>query len=461
MRRSVPYIEEPEIGEAIKEFIGSLKDGYDETGGKPKQDFRLWQLGLPLALITLAVFLLGHRSVTVYFGVVSLIAVGFAGVLTGIGTGQEKGVRKGLLIGYEHSHPVEYKPQAHAYGRLQIGADLIMSGNDGPYTIELDKEPNPHVVVIGESGAGKTTFVEAFLLRATNEYKIPFLVLDWSGSYSKLERAGVSWNVPKDLKVNPFALHGLTPEKRAGAASEMLMRTLELTPLQAQRVRETLMPLYGENVEPTLEILLDRLYNTKSASMRNQALHIANKLKQTREVFGDEPKEFWSSYGNTCNIVSMEGLTDTEKNIVTHSLLQRIIESFGHKGETRLYIALDDAYQALASYEGRESPITKIVREGRKYGFGMIISTQILQDLPDAILGNTSMKFLASYHEPAALEKVCVAMHLSELEKEILHRAPRGTGFLFDQHRIQNGDTGYPAFISVLRVTEKELLAVN
>jgi hypothetical protein len=189
--------------------------------------------------------------------------------------------------------------------------------------------------------------------------------------------------------------------------------------------------------------------------MKLQLRYITNKLRQAYEIFGYESSEFWDNYDKTCNIVDMEGLTDIEKKLVTHTIMQRIIEEFKVQDRIKLYIALDDAYQAIANYNNKETNITKMVREGRKYGFGLLISTQLLEDLPAAIIANTSVKFVMSYHEPIALDKIQKMLVFTEVEKSLLHRMLVGSCMLFDQNAIQNG-MPHPAFIEVDQITRNE-----
>ncbi len=374
----------------------------------------------------------------------------------------KKDRHNGISIGYEYPHPRALDEKV-----VDISKDLKKSftiptfvGSKGTYDLQLKSEPNPHAMVIGESGSGKTNLVLTFLSRSYLKYGIPFLILDWSGAY---KNSGINvnlWNVPKTLKINPFALRGMSKDRRSGIAAELLQFSLGLTDLQAQKVRETLMQLYDEGVLPSLSKVHDRIQDSiKQEPLREiklQLTFITNKLRQAYEVFGNEPEEFWNNYDKTCNIIDMEGLTDIEKKLVTYTIMQRIIEEFKVRDSIRLQIALDDAYQALLDYYGKETNITKIVREGRKYGFGLLIATQMLKDLPGPIVANTSMKFVFSYHEPKELEDVHLMLGMSEIETSLLYKMPRGHCFLFDQNAIQGGNE-HPAYIEVDKLSKAEM----
>lgn len=367
----------------------------------------------------------------------------------------------GIAIGYEYPHPtgIETTTRTTTGGAQIKSSKITTTGSKGIYDLQTKSEPNPHVMIIGESGSGKTNLTLTFLTRSYTRFGIPFLIIDWSGSY-KHEGIDVNlWRVPTNLKINPFPLRGMSIERRCGIASELLQVSLALTDLQAQKVRETLVEMYQEKKEPTIRTLHDRLLaaadKERYKEMKLQLRYITNKLRQAYEIFGYEAQEFWDNYDRTCNIVDLEGLTDIEKKLVTHTIMQRIIEEFKVRESIKLYIALDDAYQAIVNYFNKETNITKVVREGRKYGFGLLISTQLLEDLPQPIIANTSVKFVLSYHEPKALELIHKMLVFSDIEKGIMHRMPVGGAMLFDQNAIQNGRP-HPAYIEIDRIGKDE-----
>ena len=131
----------------------------------------------------------------------------------------------GIRIGYEYPHPANIKEETSLItpqGKEKKTIKVVEAGSKGIYDLQLKSEPNPHVIVLGSSGSGKSTTVETFLLGVQKRYKIPFLIIDWSGSYKNFDGYLNVWRVPKNLKVNPLQLRGKSPDRRAGIASEVL-----------------------------------------------------------------------------------------------------------------------------------------------------------------------------------------------------------------------------------------------
>ncbi len=436
---------------AINDFFKYVKRGHKRVAALG--DFLMFFLLTQLLYIVLYSII----PIWIYIPITAIISY----YLAVLGDRVKMHRHNGIAIGYEYPHPTgtETTIRTMATGVQTKSSKLSISGSKGIYDLQTKSEPNPHVMIIGESGSGKTNLTLTFLTRSYTRFGIPFLIMDWSGSYKHNAMDVNIWRVPANLKVNPFPLRGMSTERRCGIASELLQVSLALTDLQAQKVRETLAEMYNEGKEPTIRTLHDRLLEEadreRYKEMKLQLRYTTNKLRQAFEIFGYEAQEFWDNYDKTCNIIDMEGLTDIEKKLVTHTIMQRIIEEFRVQDRIKLYIALDDAYQAIVNYYNKETNITKVVREGRKYGFGLLISTQLLEDLPAPIVANTSVKFVLSYHEPRALESIHKMLVFTEIEKAILHRMPVGGAMLFDQNAIQNGQP-HPAYIEIDMISREE-----
>ncbi|MDE1856385.1 MAG: ATP-binding protein [Candidatus Micrarchaeota archaeon] len=362
---------------------------------------------------------------------------------------------EGIEIGRQFAHPSHFKDSMPSDKRSQE-REVVRSGKDRQYVMDLKSEPNPHVIAIGESGSGKSTTITALLVRNFVHGNVPFLIIDWSGTYRELGAKANLWEVPKSIRINPLQLRGMDSGRRAGIASEMLQNALGMTNLQTQAVRGMLKRFYDEGVDPTVEQLIERIEVERGRDKKMHLSYLANRLKLSIHVFGQEPKTFWESYAKTCNVVELEGLTDMEKNLVTQALLQRIIEEFKSDSRVRLYISLDDAYQALGDEYSRESLIAKIVREGRKYGFGLVTSTQLLQDMPDSVIANSSIKIIHGIHEPQSVDRVSKMLSLGAIERDILYSMPTGSAFVYDQLRSQNENFKI-AYVQIDRLSDAEI----
>ena len=65
--------------------------------------------------------------------------------------------------------------------RILLGKNVI----DKPFYWEVEKEKNPHLIVLGTSGSGKTETLKS-IIHELNLNKVPSLVIDFHNEFSGL-----------------------------------------------------------------------------------------------------------------------------------------------------------------------------------------------------------------------------------------------------------------------------------
>ena len=169
------------------------------------------------------------------------------------------------------------------------------------------------------------------------------------------------------------------------------------------------------------------------------------RLRGIQRVIGSEPEEFWDGIFTGNNVVSMIGLNENEKALVAYAILQRLTELFDKEqwdGEgPRLMVVIDEAWQLLRKthdYDAaRESVAEKIVRLGRKYGIGIIISTQQIEDIPKVFLNSCSLMMLHQHRDASYFGKDI--LNLNRYEQAYMKSAAQGEMLLFDRGMAQEG----------------------
>jgi len=99
------------------------------------------------------------------------------------------------------------------------------------------------------------------------------------------------------------------------------------------------------------------------------------------------------SEGGRTYIVQLKGLENLLERVVTELLLWNLIgyiESMG-PGDLRCMILLDEAHRlSFAS----NSPVEKLLREGRKFGIGVVLASQQPEDFSSVAFANTASKLI-------------------------------------------------------------------
>jgi len=357
----------------------------------------------------------------------------------------------------------------------------IEVGENRPFLLNLEDAINPHCVVSGTSGSGKTQTVKAIIARYWRAKKIPALIIDWTGEYVDFTRklGGIVLQVPTSFRLNPLALLGLSPSERAAATAEAIGYATDMTPLQRGEFQECIMDTYQKfgivngdestyaKPAPTIKDVADHMVWKMEQGLygkqeRAWVPWILRRLQLLSSIFGEENIDFWDiiTKGPVCIDLSRLPRTEREetKTTVTYLILQRIYERMKDLSQLRLITVLDEAWQVLSikTVEGQKvEPLpSKIVRLGRKYGFGILISTQMIKDVPESVLGNAATIIVHSFSEPHQLQYIKKFVILSDVQVQVMPVIPPGCGFI-----KQLGEK-FPHLVQVQMLSDDELLSV-
>lgn len=286
--------------------------------------------------------------------------------------------------------------------------------------------PNPHVLIIGESGFGKT-YTTACLVSELAQWKIPSVIFDYGQGFgSSSAPAGFrTWanasefELNKDgIAINPLEifsvdLHGpATVAQRVADTFERVYPRLGLQ--QHAAIRRAVLEVLSEGgisrydkktwtARPphfrNLERKLEQYSDQAGAGQRRVALSAASHVSSLFifDTFRSTGQKLsWNdllSNGKEVWILQLGGLESSVERVVTEFLLWNLIrfaETQG-PGALRCFVVLDEAHK-LSFSSG--SPVEKLLREGRKFGLGVILASQQPEDFSPVAFANTSTKIV-------------------------------------------------------------------
>jgi len=148
-------------------------------------------------------------------------------------------------------------------------------------------------------------------------------------------------------------------------------------------------------------------------------------------------KEMIKSKGGTW-IVQLKGLDYYVSMIITEMLLWNLINYLQSEGpsEVRFLVILDEAHK-LSFDKG--TPVEWILREGRKFGVGVILASQQLEDYSKVAIANTSTKIVFQNHDDYySLSKALAkkSKNISDYRKisDIITTLDRGKAFVLSEN---------------------------
>lgn len=330
---------------------------------------------------------------------------------------------------------------------------------------------NPHVLVLGESGFGKT-YAICCLLTELAQRGITSIVFDYAQGFSlansprefvkfarpvELDAAREGVNI-NPLQSYPFDVHGSVSVaqrvadtfKRVypgiGIQQHAILRQAVIdvlpeendSPRDGKRSRREPPPF--RDLQHTLESYASDPGHPNRRLAATVASHISTVFVfDTFRSNGQTMK--WGDMlrsGGSVFVVKLKGLEHSLEKAVTEFLLWNFIgyvESIG-PGPLRCFVVLDEAHK-LSFDTG--SPAEKLLREGRKFGLGLILASQQPEDFSAVAFGNTATKMVFQ----VADDKSSVSRQLYRKIKnahsftdiyEIITRLPRGWAYVVTQN---------------------------
>ena len=331
---------------------------------------------------------------------------------------------------------------------------------------------NPHMLILGESGFGKT-YAICCVLTELAQQKTPCIVFDYGNGFTaeanpryfkdyakpiqvEVSREGVAIN---PLKLFPSDLHG--PANVAQRVADTLKRVYPQVGVQQHAMlRQAVLDLMvdegimtqrrrsWENPPPSFASLHDKLQayahdpgHPQRRIASSVASHIATMFVFNIFQDGGLPLDWQTMLdsGGHVFVLQLWGLEQSLQRAVTELLLWNLIgfvESNG-PGSRRCFVVLDEAHR-LASVEG--SPADRLLREGRKFGVGLILASQQPEDFSPVAFANTATKMVFQIGDDRGaisrqLARKVTNAHSLAYVAELVTKLPRGWAYFVSENK--------------------------
>lgn len=262
--------------------------------------------------------------------------------------------------------------------------------------------PNRHILISGKSGQGKTYFMQCLLYEMAKN-KLDSLVVDYTDGFlnNQLEeeftrKLGNNLNTKfifrDKLPINPFKrneidLGGFTvPEENDDIADRVVQIidfVFKLGIQQSSLLKESIksgLDIYGENF--TFTKLKQRLIDQETTNANTLVGRIDKLLDKDPFAYNNNEftwKEIFNNEGKV-TIMQLKGFVASIQKVITEFLLWDLYNFTEREGSKNVPIpVLLDEMQNLNHKES--SPTTKILKEGRKFGWSSWLATQSISSI--------------------------------------------------------------------------------
>jgi len=290
-----------------------------------------------------------------------------------------------------------------------------------PFTWTFANLTNPHIAVVGITGAGKSFLVKTFLIRASYVWNANAIIIDWAGEYKAWvkQSGGTVVSLGKGDYLNIMDLIGIKPLDRV----KQIMNSLEILtdigdyPEQRRLTQEAIEQAYvnaGFNLAeipdpskepPTLTNVIALLQEKLQEGTYNYPAELENAIYRLRQFVREGEDYFAKKSTLDLGKLASSGLVDIDLSglpdetfralaalFILQSLKERMrIEGWSASKGIKAIVVLDEAWKIAG--DDRSDAVT-IVREGRKYQFALIVASQNPTDINEAIFSNVGTNII-------------------------------------------------------------------
>ena len=282
------------------------------------------------------------------------------------------------------------------------------------YPNDTDKVFHTNTGIIGTMGTGKTQFTKSMITQIYRESKynvdgknVGILIFDYKGDYNKsktdfVESTNANVYELYHLPFNPLSVikaknsKPMLPLHTANSLKVTLAKAFGLGIKQETLLRDLIMEAYEkrgiiknkpdtwDNPAPTLKDVYDIYVNRDD--LKEDSLYAAFSNLIDFEIFEPDPLETKSLFEliDGVTVIDLSGYDPDIQNLVvaiTLDLFYSQMQAYGHSGvkgslrQLNKMILVDEADNFLSKdFE----TLKKILKEGREFGVGTILSTQLL-----------------------------------------------------------------------------------
>lgn len=320
-----------------------------------------------------------------------------------------------------------------------------------------EQELNQHLLISGQTGAGKTTLIYNILQQLSAPYWIFDLKQDYRHLYQHTEEQILIFP-QEQLLFNP-----LKPPPRVSTKnwvsrfSEIFADSQALLNASSNFLGQQLDQLYQQKRKrnngdvPIMEELVNHLenldinYSRKPGRYRDTVLNRIREMnRDTGQMFQTRENHHLKTLLDYNTVFELDGLKTSTQNFLMEILLAWLYEhrkKTGNRGTGLQHVTvLDESKTVFSKYKESQvesgiPEIDKLTAQIREFGEGIITADQEPAKLTDSIKANTKTKIVMASSDLQQIEAMTESMKTNNLQKEFIKNLRTGQAVIQSQNQ--------------------------
>ncbi len=246
---------------------------------------------------------------------------------------------------------------------------------------------NNHMIITGSSGTGKTQAAKRLIDEALKR-NINVLVLDVHGEYTSLPATKVI--NPAENPINLLAKFGKSPAVRAEEVADLIASAFRLGNVQKSVLQHMIIYAYKLFGNPKVTDLLDIASDPRAPEYLGFSKDVIRSLiPYLKTLSGLESEVKWlepAELGEGLIVADLSRVESLSLQIIYLEALVHMLFNYRKSRPQPTLVIVEEAHRFIT--RNRASILTKLFREGRKFGVNIIAITQEPYSLEPAALNN-------------------------------------------------------------------------
>lgn len=319
-----------------------------------------------------------------------------------------------------------------------------MEGN----AVTFSQTPNSHMMILGQSGMGKTFFLCRKMEEAVSNGKT-ILIVDFSGSFTSRELKKNQFQYMESITIlnllkKGFTLRLLENEMRSDLTNAIFKILIKQGYFQKKLLREAVDKVF-ENKNcfsiPSLIETLELLSNKREDEERKNIFRLLSKLdcySEIKKIF-ISPRMGHYRRETQIYIIQVSGYGEIQRKFCVEFLSELIWQNFRH-GWKMFDVTIFDEFQSMELKPG--SALSAMLREGRKYGLSVWLASQFLGNYDKEAVETLMQAGNKIFFRPTENDERAIADFVdpnsNAVWRKILHNLHRGEAVLKGNYTLND-----------------------